>query len=165
MKNHPLINPETGKEEWISRAIAVVVFYVAQDKDGEQYILVTQRGKGTPDPEYVGKYCVPCGYLDYDETIQEAVIRELYEETGVRVVSTDEIEWINFNDDPKSDKRQNVTFRFRILSNIPKEETELSFTTEHSEKDEVDSIRFIRISDVDMYDWAFNHSELIKKYV
>ena len=79
MKNFPVIDKNTEREYWISRSIAVVVFVFAKDVFGETYILAEQRGKGTPDPEYVGKYCVPCGYLDFDETCAQAAQRELIE--------------------------------------------------------------------------------------
>jgi hypothetical protein len=39
------------------------------------------------------------------------------------------------------------------------------FTTKNSEKDEVSNIRFIRLSDIGMYQWAFNHETLINEIV
>ena len=39
MNNHPLINPETGKEEWISRAIAILAIVLGIDKNGIKYVL------------------------------------------------------------------------------------------------------------------------------
>ena len=99
MKNHPLINPETGKEEWISRAMAVLVTVFAQDQNGEIYVLANQRGPSTPDPEFRGCWCVPCGYLDYDETLKEAVIRECFEETGIKLNSLN-LNLVYINDKP-----------------------------------------------------------------
>ena len=161
MKNFPVIDKNTEREYWISRSIAVVVFVFAKDIFGQEYILAEQRGKGTPDPEYIGKYCVPCGYLDYDETVVQAAQRELMEETGLTIPTSD-FKLVNINDIPESDKRQNVTFRYIVNSSIPVEDLIKLFTTKNSEKDEVESIRFIRISDYDLYDYAFNHKELIK---
>lgn len=63
MRNHPLKNPETGETEWISRAIAVLGVVIGIDKNGVKHILAEQRGTGTPDPEYIGCWCLPCGYL------------------------------------------------------------------------------------------------------
>jgi NAD+ diphosphatase len=83
MKNFPIVNPADNKEYWISRSIAVVTILVACNKFNEQCVLIVQRGTGTPDPEFVGKYCLPCGYLDYNETCVEAAVRELKEETGM----------------------------------------------------------------------------------
>lgn len=162
MKNFPVIDKNTGREYWISRSIAVVVFVFARDIYNQEYILAEQRGIGTPDPEYIGKYCVPCGYLDYDETIVQAAQRELMEETGLNFPTTD-FKLLNINDLPKSDKRQNVTFRYIVNSNVPIEDLSKLFTTKNSEKNEVESIKFIELKDIDNYEWAFNHQELIKK--
>ena len=162
MKNFPVIDKNTEREYWISRSIAVVVFVFAKDVFGETYILAEQRGKGTPDPEYVGKYCVPCGYLDFDETCAQAAQRELIEETGLNFPVKD-FKLVSINDIPESDKRQNVTFRYVINSNVPIEDLCKLFTTKNSEKDEVESIKFIKLSNIDNYEWAFNHQKLIKE--
>ena len=162
MKNFPVIDKNTEREYWISRSIAVVVFVFAKDVFGETYILAEQRGKGTPDPEYVGKYCVPCGYLDFDETCAQAAQRELIEETGLNFPIKD-FKLVSINDIPGSDKRQNVTFRYVINSNVPVEDLCKLFTTKNSEKDEVESIKFIKLSNIDNYEWAFNHQKLIKE--
>lgn len=162
MKNFPVIDKNTEREYWISRSIAVVVFVFAKDVLGETYILAEQRGKGTPDPEYVGKYCVPCGYLDFDETCAQAAQRELIEETGLNFPIKD-FKLVSINDIPESDKKQNVTFRYIINSNVPVEDLCKLFTTKNSEKDEVESIKFIKLSNINNYEWAFNHQELIKE--
>ena len=161
MKNYCIIDNE-GREHWISRSIAVVVFLFAKDIYGDSYILAEQRGKGTPDPEYVGKYCVPCGYLDYDETIVQAAQRELMEETGLNLPTSD-FKLLNFNDIPESDKRQNVTFRYIVNLDVPIEDLSKLFTTKNSEKNEVESIKFIALTNINNYEWAFNHQKLIKE--
>lgn len=157
MKNFPIIDKETGREYWISRSVAVVVAVFTKDS-----VLVIQRGIGTPDPEYVGKYCLPCGYLDFDETCAQAAQRELMEETGLNFPLSD-FKLININDNPESDKRQNITFRYVVRTQLTEKELELMLTTKNSEKDEVSSIRFIDISNIDMYELAFNHNNLIKE--
>lgn len=157
MKNFPIIDKETGREYWISRSVAVVVAVFTKDS-----VVVIQRGKGTPDPEYVGKYCLPCGYLDFDETCAQAARRELIEETGLNLPLSD-FKLVNINDDPNGDKRQNLTFRYVVRTPLSEEELELMFTTKNSEKDEVASIRFIKMSNIDMYELAFNHNNLIKE--
>lgn len=157
MKNFPIIDRETGREYWISRSVAVVVAVFTKKS-----VLVVQRGTGTPDPEFVGKYCMPCGYLDFDETCAQAAQRELMEETGLNFPLSD-FKLININDNPESDKRQNITFRYVVRTQLTEKELELMLTTKNSEKDEVSSIRFINISDIDMYELAFNHNNLIKE--
>ena len=162
MKNFPIIDKETGREYWISRSVAVLVALYAKDYVGEEYILVVQRGKGTPDPEYVGKYCMPCGYLDFDETCKGAAARELKEETGL-TIPIEDFKLASINDNPEEDKRQNVTLRYVVKSNVFKEDLEKLFTTKNSEKDEVSSIRFINLKDIELYEWAFNHEKLCQK--
>jgi len=161
MKNFPIVNPEDNKEYWISRAIAAVVCIFAKDIKGNPYILAVQRGSGTPDPEFVGAYCVPCGYLDYDETVVQAAQREVREETGLNFLISD-FKLMSINDNPKDDKRQNVTFRYVINSLVPIEDLRKLLSDKNSEKNEVSDIKFVKIEDISSYRWAFNHDKLIK---
>lgn len=157
MKNFLITDKISGREYWISRSIAVVIAVFVKNS-----VVVIQRGTGTPDPEYIGSYCLPCGYLDFDETCTQAAQRELMEETGLNFPLSD-FKLVNVNDNPTSDKRQNVTFRYVVKTPLSVEELELMFTTKNSEKDEVSSIRLVKIENIDMYKWAFNHSTLIKE--
>ena len=36
---------------------------------------------------YRGTWCLPCGYVEFDEEIREALAREILEETGLRVTA------------------------------------------------------------------------------
>lgn len=162
MKNFPV--KVDNKEYWVSRAMAVVAMVFAKDIHGRKHVLTVQRGIGTPDPEYIGKYCLPCGYLDFDETLIQAVARELKEETGVTLPNSD-FKLLSFSDDPKADKRQNVTFKYVVESNVPVEDIQKVFTSANSEKDEVSDIRFIPIEDLSLYEWAFHHNKIIELYI
>lgn len=163
MRNFPIIDKETGREYWISRSVAVVIAVFANSQfSNSNFVLVVQRGKGTPDPEYIGKYCMPCGYLDFDETCAQAAQRELMEEAGLNFPLSD-FKLVSINDNPKGDKRQNLTFRYVVHTSLSIEELELMTTTKNSEKDEISSIRFIDINNIDIYEWAFNHESLIKE--
>lgn len=162
MKNFSIILDGTGREFWISRSIAAVACILAKDLRGNVYVLAVQRGEGTPDPEYVGAYCMPCGYLDFDETIKEAAQREVKEETGITFPISD-FKLVNINDNPNSDKRQNVTFRFLVKSDVPIEDLGKLITTKNAEKDEVLDVTFIKLSEINNFRWAFNHEELIKE--
>ena len=163
MRNFTITDAKTGKEYWISRSVAAIVIFTAYNSKNEKCVLAVKRGKGTPDPEYVGCYCLPCGYVDFDETIEEAAMRELREETGI-VVSQSKFNLVGINDNPKEDKRQNISFRYLVESNLTVEMLQLMFSTKDSEKDEVDEIRMIPISSVNLYEWAFNHEALIGEY-
>jgi ADP-ribose pyrophosphatase YjhB (NUDIX family) len=148
-----------GKEYWISRSCAVVCLIIDDRNQNAPKIVAVKRGKGCPDE--VGKWNLVCGYISYDETIKEASSRETKEETGLNIPSN---AWkmINVNSDPKSDKRQNITFRM-LAKWKPEYGTE--FTTEFSEPDEVDEVRWISLEDVDNLDWAFNHKQLVNTYL
>ena len=155
MNNFPVIVDD--KEYWVSRSIATVVLIVVND----EYIVAVQRGEGTPDPEYIGKWCLPCGYLDYNETVEECAIREVYEETGLTLT---DVKLVNINSDPYSDKRQNVTFRYiSEIKGLSIQDIKWCLSSKNSEEDEVMKIDLIKISDIDSYQWAFNHKYLIKE--
>ena len=156
MKNFPI--KVDDKEYWVSRSCAVVgIIYKTFDVDGKLYILANKRGKGCPD--YVGKWNVTCGYLDYNESLLQAVSREIYEEVGLTVPILDWKLWV-INSIP-SDNKQAVSFRFYAEY---KEEYGYS-NKDHCEKDEVDEIRWIPFDEIDKYDWAFNQREVLTDFI
>ncbi|MCC7362864.1 MAG: NUDIX hydrolase [Dehalococcoidia bacterium] len=55
--------------------VAVVV------RDAAGRVLLGRRAKG----EYAGLWCIPCGYVEWDEDVRAAAEREFAEETGLRV--------------------------------------------------------------------------------
>ena len=125
MKNFPIKIQEDivvdgenmkGKTVWHSRSCAVAVF-VFSNANNEWSVAAVQRGTGCPNN--VGKWCCPCGYVDYDETVQVAAARELFEECGLKTGNTTyydlSINYAGFNDNPREDKLQNITFRFTGL--------------------------------------------------
>lgn len=77
-------NGET-KEIYHNRAVTVniVQFFIKVNEETDEttaYVLVTERGPGAKD--FNGKLNLPCGHLDWNETIEDCATRELYEETG-----------------------------------------------------------------------------------
>lgn len=160
MKNFP-IKAEDGKTYWISRAIAVtgIVFYTT---DADTFILANKRGKNTPD--FQGMWNLPCGYLDFDETTKEACSREVYEETGIKV-NPEDWRFIGIADSPSQNK-QNVTIRYSYWISDPQpKDISLGSNVEDrgGEEGEVETIAWINIKDIDNYEWAFNHKEIIKE--
>jgi len=45
-------------------------------------VLLGRRARGA----YAGTWCIPCGYVEYDEDVRDAARREFREETGLDVV-------------------------------------------------------------------------------
>lgn len=150
MKNFPVIID--NKEYWISRSMAVAGFIFTTDQGLR--VLAIKRGKGCPDE--VGKWCCPCGYLDYDETLEFACKREIKEETNLSV-STSLLHLFRIDSDPKSN-RQNVTLSYWSYKDTYYGQT---VTGEFGEPDEVDDVEWIGLEELDQYDWAFGHKYLI----
>ena len=51
-------------------------------RDTEGRVLLVRRGPTSTKP---GRWCIPCGYVDYGEDVREAARRETAEETGLDV--------------------------------------------------------------------------------
>ena len=118
--------------------------------DKEEVLLVKRSAKFSRP----GKYSVPGGFLDRDQTTREAVLRELKEETGYdgEVVSLFQV-----NDDPNRPKedRQNVDFIYLVKVRQGK----------YVESDEITSIAwFSKESLPSEDDFAFDHRSIILKY-
>ena len=64
-------------------------------------ILLIERGR---DP-YKGKWALPGGFVEYGETVEDAAIREVLEETGVKI---DLVEILGVYSTPDRDPRQHT---------------------------------------------------------
>lgn len=144
---------------WFSRSVAVAVFVLAKDKNEEWRALASVRGKDAAD--FNGMWNCCCGYLDFGETIKEAACREVREETGV-IIPIDSLNFIGYQDNPTTENRQNVTFRF-IAKIEDKEINEFTFSKKDNEGEEVDEIAWIKEEEIDNYRWAFGHDQLLKE--
>src|SRR4030042_984708 len=98
-----------GESLWYSRAVAVVGLILAHDYIWDWYVLANKRGKNTPD--FQGYWSLPCGYLDFNETCEEAIIREIFEETGLKIQKDRYLDLIGVDSIPVG--KQNVTIRFK----------------------------------------------------
>jgi len=78
-------------------------------KDGK--ILLVRRGK---EP-FRGYYALPGGFVEYGETVERAVVREVYEETGIK---TRVKELLGVYSDPNRDPRGHVISIAFILEYI-----------------------------------------------
>jgi 8-oxo-dGTP diphosphatase len=166
-------SPGTGvkikQDYWISRSDAVdgIVFAILLSGI---YVLVTKRSDKMRDE--AGKYCVPCGYLDFDETLHEAMTREVYEETSLYLPNYQKYLIFDNNkqpflirDDPKLN-RQNVSMIYISVYDFSKDPDKFPYYVENFTCREVLFVKWMPFSDFDklhsMY-WAFNHDEMIKK--
>ena len=150
------VSTVTGESYWISRSVAVLAIVVCQDDNG-WHILVNKRGEGCPD--YNGCWNIPCGYIDWGETCEEACSREIFEECGIKI-HPEMFKLFNVNSDPRDSSRQNITIRY-IANELISEYLDLELSSKNSEQNEVADIRWISFDEIDNYEWAFNHRELL----
>ena len=145
--------PGTEFTDWKSRSVAVAVFIECEGK-----FILEKRGPGCPDN--IGKWCCPCGYLNWDETLDDAAKREVYEEIGVHI---DDLTVVGINSYPN--ERQNVTVRFKAEV-LPEAIKDLSGESEKrgGEKDEISDIQFFtraQIEEMGDDEFAFGHRQII----
>lgn len=128
-----------------------VVLHAIVERDGQ---LLLEKRAG--DILESGKWALPGGFLDRDETAAEGILRELKEETGWagRVVS---LFRINSNPDRPREDRQNVAFEFIIE---PLERVTVADTGEASK------VEWVPIANLHPLEtFAFDHGETIKLYL
>jgi 8-oxo-dGTP diphosphatase len=76
----------------------IVIFTV---REGSLQVLLVKRGV----PPFEGQYAIPGGFLREGESLEEAALRELYEEAGVRNLFLEQLYTFG---DPKRDPRGRV---------------------------------------------------------
>lgn len=171
---NPNVKDELGKSHWISRSVAVNgVIMIRDPYDGLKVLVLKRSSKSADEPN---KWCLPCGYLDWNESGYEAMIREVYEEAEIYIP-----EKINFNiypdynrefyvnSDPKS-IRQNVSLYYMLVFDfegiMPK-----GWDIIIPDGDEISIGQWIKVEDIFMnkvephgepIKWAFNHDDRIK---
>ena len=160
--------PGTSFVGWHSRSMAVTCCIISKTMDGQYQFLLEKRGPGCPDN--IGKYCMPCGYLSWGESLREGAAREVYEETGLKVNPKDLI-FAGINDSPKVN-RENVTVRFIV--EVPEKDileviynNDLDSQARGCEEKEVEEIVLVPYFYVKEHqnEFAFNHDRVIKEII
>jgi 8-oxo-dGTP diphosphatase len=102
-----------------------------------------------------GKWGVPGGYVNLNENLEEAIIREVFEETGYRV---SDLKLFTIIDNPKrrNDEKQNIGFVF-ICNALEKDGEPDKESTEQKWFD-LDNLP-------SQEEMAFDHSQIIKAYL
>ena len=148
-----------GKPKTIfSGRFCAVSGFVYAIVDGKYSVLVNLRGTGTPD--YQGYWNAPCGFLECFETSKQGIQREIFEECGF-IIDERDLKVMFVETDPEMCNNGNVSIRHKAFLGkiIPK-----YIEKEGGEENEVDSVKWVPIDDIDNYKWAFNHRKTIELY-
>ncbi len=144
--NYPVL--DGGNERWISRSVVIVALIKWHDQ-----VLIVKRA----DNENItmgGFWCMPCGYLDWNETIEEAVVREVYEETGIDIRKYNHTkEMVEINSE-LTGRKQDISFHWLIEvdGDIPLPQIDLSVL----DPEETVDAKWVAWEAKKM-DFAFNH--------
>lgn len=133
-------------EQYYDRHI-VVDGLVIKDKS----ILLIKRGI---EPNY-GMYALPGGYLDWDETTEEAVVREVWEETGIRV-SIEKMLGVYSHPHRDTTGRQNVAITYVLHV--------LDESSMKPQEGEILSVEWFSLSALPE-NIAFDHKQIIADFV
>lgn len=163
-RENRMIKGENGEELWISRSVVVICVVARITDDNKIEIIAEKRG---PLVSATGRWCFPCGYLDYDEDLTDAVIREVQEETGYTLERKD-VKFIDINSKPEGNK-QNVGIRhIAFIDNDKKQISDFELDTNEVTElkwieigESVSNIFNIDVNKLDCVKWAFNHKSLI----
>jgi 8-oxo-dGTP pyrophosphatase MutT (NUDIX family) len=141
---------------YLSRHVAVMVVPVFQCAD-MLFVPLGQRSEKVSDS---GKFCLPCGYLDYDESGSEAAIREAYEELGLDLRGLLSAQPWFVQSDPSKDARQNVTLRFGCVVDVDR------LPDLKIDNSEVVVAEWRTVDHAIAFDdLAFNHAQIIDEYL
>jgi 8-oxo-dGTP pyrophosphatase MutT (NUDIX family) len=170
-------NISEGKTVWEHRSSAVVTHVVIQkqmseDEDDIQYFyLIGKRGNGVDNS---GLLNIPCGHIDWDETLEEAAKREIWEECDFDVDAfTDKI-GLSFLKQPwfvnsqPTENRQNIALHTGILFVLNQNENFPTLSLVNMEKNECMDATWMNIDDIENSDaslWAFNHNIMCTNYM
>lgn len=156
-----------GETLWISRSVTVLpvlIFVLGEPKLANAYVPLGQRGQALPDE--VGKWGLPGGYLDYDETAGEAVMREIWEELGLNILALQvEHRFVGQLDQPyfvfsEPIRRQNVTLRFPLMF-LLEAGAALPALNPRVGVDEVAEARWFGLAEALAMPLAFGHEEIM----
>lgn len=127
---------------------AVVDAVIVRNKE----ILLTRRADRL---SHGGKWCLPGGFIDRDETTTEAVVREVHEEIGYTCSVKD---LFTIVDKPnRGEDRQNISFIFEV---------ELIEKVGEIDPEEVAEMQWFRFDELpSQADFAMDHFEIIWQYI
>lgn len=156
--NYPVLDGD-GNEVWISRSVVIVALI-----KWNEHVLIVKRA----DNENItmcGHWCMPCGYIDWNETIEEAVVREVYEETGIDIREHQHsgLNLVEVVSQPYG-RKQDISFHYIVEMDGTKDIPEFDKTVLNIE--ETVDVRWVEWSQVEHMNFAFNHDfRIVAKFL
>lgn len=161
-RHNQQVTTTDGKKVWVNRAIVIAVI-VLYKLGREYYILLDKRG--AHNHAAPSMWCIPAGFLDWDESVLEGALREVKEETGVNLLDIDK-HWMGRKttpwkvvSQPNANSSQNVVLYYVCQgegNKLP------AVTKEYAEPDEVDDVRWFPLMDAAFMNLAFGHEKRIR---
>lgn len=167
-RHNDLITSVDGRQIWHSRSVAVVSLVIARIPKEDDYVLAVHRH---PKSTFPNLWCMPCGFLDWDETANQAAIRETWEETGLNLLKMTETSQVLFDGifenkpwevstSPEIGS-QNVIFHFASVFEVD----ELpSLSLDYTEPDELQDVKWLPIEKAMNVEMAFGHNNRIAQF-
>ena len=176
---------EDGRTIWLGRSVAVAAEILLFDEESygrcwNPLVLIVKRGPASLGEP--GKWCFPCGYLDWNESGRDAAIRESFEEGGVDVSSNNyditsfknrvfqpetNMPW--YVDSSPRHHRQNVTLHFGFVRKLLDEDAIPEVSSSYSEAGEISDIKWVRSNSIinhgNEYDMAFDHDLVLHNFI
>lgn len=149
-----------------SRSVAMCCTIITYYR-GEHYVLIGKRSKLMDN---AGKLNMVCGYLDWDESIEDGFKREVYEESGLDI---DEILYLDnkplyYSDKPwdvtsnLTTSKQNVTLHMGLHFEWCNDKLPIVKADAES-----DWVHWVKVKDFNNFPTehvAFNHQDVLKRF-
>ena len=110
----------------------------------QQILLISRK-----NPPFKGKWALPGGFVEYGEKTEDAVIREVYEETGLKTKIN---KLVGVYSDPNRDPRGHtisIVYMLDLIGGIP------------NEGDDASNVKFFNIKQLPQL--SFDHNKIINE--
>jgi len=131
----------------MSKPITPLVAVDAVIRFKETSIVLIRR----KNPPFKGVFALPGGFVCVGESVEDACIREAYEETNIKVTIK---KLIGVFSDPKRDPRGHVIAIAFLCEPLTDSEKPIA-------KDDAQSLEIVKITDISSIKLAFDHKDII----
>ena len=159
------------RDIWICRASSVDGIILAITDKGIRVLIIKRSNTMRDEPN---KFGVPCGYLDWNETRYEAMLREVHEETSLYLPDYWRFNIFDNNkqpflvkDNPNDNVRQNIANIYLTVFDFRKSMQDFPIEIEKFTCKETAMVEWLPL--IDFYnirrEWAFKHDDAITSAV